>query len=290
VTGIAVVWRTAAMPGPRLARQTGRREGQKLMRDFTIDVDVGADHVATVAFARGENNFFTEPLISAIADALERLAASTAARVVVLTGRGKHFCAGADLTDGKPPGASILGASGGRHLYDAAVRLFEQPLPVVAAIQGGAIGGGLGLALACDLRVASPDARFAAPFARLGTHHGFGLSVTLPLVVGHQRAIELLYTGRRIKAEEAASIGLVDVLTGEEGALAGAHAVAKQIALSAPLAVRSIRATVRGHLAEAVRAATEREKAEQAVLFATADMIEGIRADRERRPPRFEGK
>lgn len=260
------------------------------MSDFTVDVDVDADHVATVAFTRGANNFLNEPLVSAIADVLEELAETEGARAVVLSGTGRHFCAGADLTDGAAAVANVVGKPTGPHIYDAAVRLFRQPLPIVAAIQGGAIGGGLGLALACDLRVASPDARFSAPFARLGVHHGFGLSVTLPLVVGHQRAIGLLYTGRRIKGEEAASIGLVDVLTGEGGALDGARALAKEIAASAPIAVRSIRATLRGQLAEAVRAATEHEKAEQAAHFRTADMIEGVCADLERRHPQFKGR
>lgn len=260
------------------------------MGDFTIDVDLGADHVATVTFSRGPSNFFNEPLISALADRLDELAAAGQARAVVLTGAGRHFCAGADLTGGQASVAGTVGEAGGPHLYDAAVRLFRQPLPLVAAVHGAAVGGGLGLALACDLRVASPDARFSAPFARLGVHHGFGLSVTLPLVVGHQRAIELLYTGRRVKAEEAAAIGLADLLTPDGGALDGAQALARQIAESAPLAVRSIRATMRGHLAEAVRAATEHEKAEQAIHFATADMTEGVRADRERRTPVFEGR
>ena len=109
-------------------------------------------------------------------------------------------------------------------------------------------------------------------------------------MVGHQRTIELLCTGRRITGEEAASVGLVDVLTGAGGALGGARGLAREIAASAPIAVRSIRATMPGDLADAVRAATEREKAEQAVHFRTADMLEGVRADRERRSLRFEGR
>lgn len=260
------------------------------MSEFTIDIDVDADHVATVAFARGDNNYFDEPLIAGLAGAFEQLAEDGGARAIVLTGRGKHFCAGADFTGGAEDGHDSVGQPSGPHLYDSAVRIFRQPLPVVAAVQGAAIGGGLGLAMACDLRVASPDARFSAPFARLGLHHGFGLSVTLPLVLGHQRALELLYTGRRIKGEEAAAIGLVDRLTGDGGALDGAKALATEIATSAPIAVRSIRATLRGHLADAVRSATDHEKAEQAVHRATADMIEGVRADLERRAPRFEGR
>ena len=137
--------------------------------------------------------------------------------------------------------------------------------------------------------MASPESRFAANFSRLGIHHGFGLTVTLPLVVGHQRALELLYTGARLRGEEAHAIGLCDRLVPAERLRDEAIAVAAEIALSAPLAVRSIRATMRGDLAQRVREATEREASEQAKLFATGDFREGVAAAAERRPPKFTG-
>ena len=257
------------------------------MTDFTIDVAVDVAHVATVEFHRGDANYFDEPLISALAATFEQVAEAGDARAIVLCSRGKHFCAGADFRGGVD-GVSGAASDEGPHLYDAAVRIFRQPLPIVAAIQGAAIGGGLGVAMACDLRVAEPTSRFSAPFARLGLHHGFGLSVTLPLVVGHQRSLDLLYTGRRFGGEEARAIGLVDRLA--DDVRAAATELAAEIAISAPLAVQSIRQTLRGHLADAVRAATDHEKAEQAIHRQTADMIEGVRADLERRPPRFEGR
>jgi 2-(1,2-epoxy-1,2-dihydrophenyl)acetyl-CoA isomerase len=171
-----------------------------------------------------------------------------------------------------------------------AIRLYEQPLPIVAAIQGAAIGGGLGLALAADFRVAAPQARFAANFALLGIHQGFALSVTLPAVVGQQKALELLYTGRRVAAPEAHLIGLADRLaeTGQEREQA--HALAAEIAASAPLAVRSIRATMRRQLAVEARAAMERERAEQERLMLTADWKEGVTAVTARRPANFTGR
>ncbi len=155
---------------------------------------------------------------------------------------------------------------------------------------GRGIGGGLGLALSADFRVASPSSRFAANFARLGIHHGFGLTVTLPAAVGDQAALELLYTGRRVGGEEARALGLCDRLAGDQELRAAAHALAGEIAVSAPLAVRSIRKTMRGELADRVRAATRHEGAEQAVLFATEDFREGVRATAERRTPRFNGR
>ena len=175
-------------------------------------------------------------------------------------------------------------------LDDIAIRLFEQPLPVGAAVQGAAIGGGLGLALAADLRVATPESRFSANFARLGFHQGFGLSVTLPSVVGHQAALDLLYTGRRIDGTRARELGLCDQLVAIGELRPRARELAGEIAASAPLATRSIRQTMRGPLVERVRAAMAHEHAEQERLQRTDDFREGIAATTERRPPRFTGR
>jgi 2-(1,2-epoxy-1,2-dihydrophenyl)acetyl-CoA isomerase len=112
-------------------------------------------------------------------------------------------------------------------LYAHAVRLFAAATPVVAAVQGGAIGGGLGLALSADFRVASPSSRFAANFARLGIHDGFGITVTLPATVGMQASLELLYTGRRVRGEEAHALGLCDRLAAEEELRGETYALAR---------------------------------------------------------------
>jgi enoyl-CoA hydratase/carnithine racemase len=165
----------------------------------------GDDHVAVVRLNRPPNNFFSLAMIEELADALEGLDDDRHCRAVVLAAEGKHFCAGADFSSGGSNDTTT-------DLYRAAVRLFRTGTPTVAAVQGAAIGGGLGVAMAADFRVAAPAARFSANFARLGFHQGFGLSVTLPRVVGEQHAAALLYTGRRIGGEEAARIGLVDQL------------------------------------------------------------------------------
>lgn len=244
-----------------------------------VTVERTGEHVALIEFNRPPNNFFSVGLVAEIAGILEQLDSDDAVRAIVLCSAGKHFCAGADFSSDNPAGAS---------LYDGAARFFEIQTPLIAAVQGAAIGGGLGVALAADFRVASPDTRFAANFARIGIHPGFAITVTLPLVVGHQRTLEMLYTGARLKGEEARAIGLCDRLVPTERLRGEAVALAEEVAMSAPLAVRAIKATMRGpDLAARARAAMAHEAAEQAKLFATADFKEGVSAYAERRTPNF---
>jgi enoyl-CoA hydratase/carnithine racemase len=248
-----------------------------------VAADIGDDFVATVELRRAPNNFFDVAMIRRIADLYDALADDSRVRAIVLCADGKHFCAGADF------GGSGTGGGPGE-LYREAVRIFAADLPVVAAVQGAAIGGGLGLACSADFRVASPQARFAANFARLGFHHGFALSATLPPIVGQQHALDLLYTGRRVDGGEAARLGLVDRVVEPDALRDEARALARDVAASAPLAVRSIRATMRAALVDAVKQAVAREADEQEKLQRTEDFREGIRASLERRAPAFQGK
>ena len=252
------------------------------------------DHVATVEINRPPHNFFDRDLIAQIADAYGELDEDPACRAIVLAANGKSFCAGANFGSGDRSGSAEFTEQGFKNttglLYREGVRLFGARKPVVAAIQGAAIGGGLGLALTADFRVAAPEARFAANFAKLGIHPGFGLTVTLPRLVGQQTANLLFLTGRRIKGEEALRLGLVDQLVPLGELAAAAHALAHEIAENAPLATLSVRATMHQGLAGEVAAATDHELAEQQRLRGTADAEEGIRAVAERRPGRFAGR
>jgi enoyl-CoA hydratase/carnithine racemase len=252
--------------------------------DVTVTVAAGAEHVATVEIHRPPANFFDAALIRELADAYESLDADPACRAIVLCSEGKHFCAGADL------GAADNAAEEPRALYRQALRLFAAATPVVAAVQGAAVGGGLGLALSADFRVASSASRFSANFARLGFHHGFALSVTLPELAGKQAALDLLLTGRRVTGEEALSLGLCDRLVAEGEIREAAGALAGEIAASAPLAVSSIRATLRAGLTERVEAALAREASEQDRLRDTEDFREGVAASLARRSPRFSSR
>ena len=244
-------------------------------------------HVAILEIARPPANYFDRPLITAIADALDALAEDDTTRAAVLASEGKHFCAGANF------GATAEGAdrvAESRRLYAEGARLFRSPLPVVAAVQGSAVGGGLGLACAADFRVASSTSRFFSNFSRLGFHQGFGLSVSLPRIIGPQAAARMLVGSERVGGERALELGLADRLTVPGGEREGAVERARALAGCAPLAVRSIRETLRGDLPERIVEALDREASEQARLWDTADSREGISASLERRTPAFTGR
>jgi enoyl-CoA hydratase/carnithine racemase len=257
------------------------RTPEQVTRDMTDLISVQqTGHVAVVEMHRPPNNFFDEALLASLAETLAALDEDGAVRCVVLCSEGTHFCAGAQL-DG-------ISADGIRRVYRQAFGLFMVRKPVVAAVQGSAVGGGLGLALAADFRVAVAQSRFVANFARLGFHQGFGLSVTLPAVVGRQRALELLLTGRAVPGTEALEIGLCDRLaTGDPRA--AAVELAAEIAQSAPLSLVSIRATMRRALVADVCSALDTEAQAQAALLGTADFREGVEAARARRAPVFGG-
>ena len=257
------------------------------MKNFDdISVQVKGN-LAYVEIQRPPNNFFDYLLIEQIADAYEELDEVSECRVVILSSQGKNFCAGAnfgqdeDMLDKSVPYSK---------LYAQAVRLFKTKKPVIAVIQGAAIGGGLGLALSADFRIACPEARFAANFAKLGFHPGFGSSVTLPRVIGDQKAKDMLFSARRVPGEEAYEIGLADRLTSKENLMTEAETFAETIASSAPMAVESIRSTLRGNLAEEVEKIVDWELSEQVRLQKTEDFKAGIAASLTREVPRFNRK
>src|SRR6202007_1125519 len=183
--------------------------GRSEMSDFK---DIGVerkDHVGLIEIRKPPLNFFDISLINQIADALEEFARDVEIRPSVLAAQGKAFCAGANFNDparaeqearAKADPASSLGPI--NHLYIQAVRIFRNKKPIVAAVHGAAIGGGLGLAVSADFRVTCPEARFAANFTKLGFHPGFGLTVTLPEAVGKTHAALMFYTSRRVTRGE----------------------------------------------------------------------------------------
>lgn len=247
-------------------------------------------HIAEIVFSNPPNNHANVALLREIGEALLRLDTEPEVRAIVLASDGKAFCAGADLVGGEGGGVGGAGDDPVREFYDQALRIYEAEKPVVAAIQGAAVGAGLGLAVSADFRVAAPEARFVANFTRLAFHPGFALSTTLPRLLGQQKAALMLLTSRRVKGEEALAMGLADELVPLPDVRAAAHRMAAEIAEGGPLGVTATRRTLRRGLYEAVRDALEHEHAEQWKLRTTADHREGILSVAERRPGRFEGR
>ena len=267
---------------------------------MTTANDIGVEkigHVGLIEIRRPPLNFFDISLINQIADALDDFDRDIEIRSSVLAAQGKAFCAGANFNDparqeqearAKADPATGLGPIA--HLYIQAVRIFRAQKPIVAAIHGAAIGGGLGLAVSADFRVTCPEARFAANFTKLGFHPGFGLTVTLPELVGKNNAELIFYTSRRVTGEEAYRMGLANECVPQDQVRERAVKLAQEIAECSPLGLLSTRATMRAGLADRVLAATNHELAEQTRLRATEDFKEGVKATEERRVANFKGR
>ena len=274
----------AIQPSDDQASTAGARD-----LDGPVTVEVSG-HVTVVTIRKPPHNLLTEPDLRAIADALHDPAPGTRAAVVCSVGRS--FCAGANFrSDDAPDPTDATGfAARTGAFYGQAERVFASPVPVVAAVHGAAIGAGFGLAMACDIRVAGEDAWFQGNFVTLGIHPGFALSMTVPRAVGAGRAADVLLTGRRVPAAEAAGIGLVEHLVAPGTERQAALDVATAIAAGAPLAAASTRATLRSGLAADAARAMAHELQEQARLAGTRDAVEGVQAMLAKRPPVFEGR
>ena len=245
-------------------------------------------HVGEILFSAPPHNFASPELLRRIADALDAFDADPAVRCTVLASAGKTFCGGANLA-GDDDLAGEAGMDSVAQLYVQATRIFRRKKPMVAAIQGAAVGAGLGLALSADFRVAGPGARFAANFSRLGFHPGFGLTRTIPHVVGQQRAAWMMLSSERIKPATALDWGLCDRLASDGETLPEAHRMAAELAENAPLAVIAIRATLIGNLVDDLEATLAHEHRQQTTLKATADYEEGVASVFERRAANFIG-
>lgn len=245
-------------------------------------------HVGILELRRPPHNFFDLAMITSLADGIEELEAR-GCRALVLCAEGDSFCAGADFNRSERA-MREMPSSGLNPIYAQALRLFGNRCPIVAAVHGPAIGGGLGLALAADFRVGCDESRFSANFTRLGIHPGFGLSVTLPRLIGEQAAALLFYTGRRIDGREAQEVGLLDVRVDRSQVREEAMRLAQEFAVSAPLAVGSLRQTLRRGLVETLERAMELESELQYEHFVSQDFKEGVAAMTQRRAPQFVGK
>jgi enoyl-CoA hydratase/carnithine racemase len=244
-------------------------------------------------------NAMSEVMGRAFAARCERLEKDGSVRAVILAGAGRAFCAGGDfdmlerLTDqahADPHGARPAVRDFMLGFYGLFLSVRRLPCPTIAALHGHAIGAGLCVALACDIRLVAREAKLGLNFVRLGLHPGMGSSWTLPRLVGPSLAAELLYTGRLIDGDEAARIGLASRALPAAEILPAARALAAEIAASAPLAVRGARKSLLASESNDLGAQLGLEAAEQAQCYASADMREGLAAAREGRAPSFRGR
>ncbi|MBI3786589.1 MAG: enoyl-CoA hydratase/isomerase family protein [Deltaproteobacteria bacterium] len=253
--------------------------------------------VVTMTFNRPETrNSMTPAMGEEVVRAVDEIRRDSSARVFVLTGSGKSFSSGGDLgmlardagVGGAESAPSMEGSPRDFYLRYLAIR--NLPIPSIAAINGHAIGAGLCIALACDMRVAVADARMGMTFTRLGIHPGMGATYFLPRLVGTARACELLFSGRVFDAGEAERLGLVNRVVSREGFNDAVASLAREIASSGPVAVRMVKKAIYRGDHHTLEESLDFEALQQSATFHTEDAREGIRAVMEKREPKFTGR
>lgn len=249
------------------------------------------DAVATLTISRPDKmNALNGETVAELDQALRSLVDDSSVRGIVLTGEGeKAFVAGADIAE-LARMEPLSGVTTSRRGQDAFRFLERSPKPVIAAVNGYALGGGLELALACHLRIASDNARFGLPEVKLGIIPGYGGTVRLPRLVGRGRALELILTGEMIDAAEAHRIGLVNRVVPQAELADAAHALLRQILGNGPLALAFALQSVDHGFHTSTDDALTLESNLFGLLAATQDMREGMQAFLEKRTPHFEGR
>jgi 2-(1,2-epoxy-1,2-dihydrophenyl)acetyl-CoA isomerase len=264
------------------------------------------DRIATITLNRPDaGNSFDFTLLQEIDHVFGEVVRDPEVRAIIVTGAGKHFCTGIDLTmfagaggaDAQQTGESDTAPSGEDQTYGkgtnigATIRMRETDKPVIAAVNGSAIGAGFALALSCDMRIASDRAKFSSVFVRRGVGPDAGASFTLPRIVGFPRACELLLSGRTVDAAEADRIGLLIRLVPHDDLMSAARELAESIAKNPPLAVARTKAAVYRAVAETDIVAHMKYEVEiQDELLATEDFMEAATAFMEKREPVFKGR
>lgn len=238
-----------------------------------------------------ERNAMTPELLDAFTEAIAEARDDREIRCLVVTGKGRCFSAGANLRSsmqrsdlGKPSRDASFA------MYEPFLGVLDVAVPVVAALNGHTVGGGFGLSLLADIRVANLDAKYGANFARLGIHSGLGISYVLPRLVGAAHASELLFTGRLITGREALEMGLVTHAVDADAVVPKSMELAQAIAGSAPVAVQQMKASIRKGLGWKIREAALAEAELQAASLQGEDAKEGIAAVLEKREPVFRGR
>ena len=250
--------------------------------------------IGTITLDRPDNrNSMTAELLDAFVEALAAARAASELRCLIITGSGACFSAGADfkaILQREDEGRRLAPHEKSLAMYQPFLAVLDVEVPVIGALNGHAVGGGFGLALCCDLRIAALEGRYGANFARLGLHPGMAITHLLPRLVGVAHAADLLYTGRLVDGAEAARMNLVNEAVAAADVLPRARALAETIAANAPGPLRTIKRALARGLVAAARDAAHAESFAQAESLATADAAEGIAALLAKRPPRFTGR
>jgi enoyl-CoA hydratase len=257
-----------------------------------LRLERSADGVAVLTLDNpDQRNAMSDEMTASWVAAVDELAADRSVRVVVVTGVGSAFCSGGNTSwIASEPDATVDQLRTRMiAFYRAWLSIRRLEVPTIAAVNGPAIGAGLCLALACDIRYAAAGARLGAPFVRLGMHPGMAGTFLLPNVVGVAHARDLLLTGRLVDADEALRLGLVSRVLEPTAFLDEVRTIAAEIAATAPIPSRLTTLALRDGGHAGFEAALQWEAMAQPITLATADLQEGIRAAREKRPPTFTG-
>lgn len=250
------------------------------------------DRIGLITLNRpDQRNAMTPELLDSFSEAIDEALADQGIRCLVITGKGRCFSAGADLRSslqrsdlGKPSKEASFA------MYEPFLQVLDVEVPVIAAMNGHTVGGGFGLTLLADIRVANADAKYGVNFARLGIHSGLGISYVLPRLVGLAHASELLFTGKLIRGSDALQIGLATHAVPPEDVLPHSMELARAIAGSGPMAVQQMKASIRRGLGWKIREAALEEAGLQAASLDTADAAEGIASILQKREPEFTGR
>jgi enoyl-CoA hydratase len=251
--------------------------------------------IVTLTFNRPEARNAMSPAMGAeVIRAVGEISTDREARVVVLTGAGKAFSSGGDLSmlardAGLSEGGESMGGSP-RDFYNQYLTIRQLPVPTIAAINGHAIGAGLCIALACDMRVAAADAKMGMTFSRLGIHPGMGATWSLPRLVGTARACELLFTGRVFDAVEAERMGILNRVVPRDEFPEAVRTLAGEIASAAPIVCRMLKKSIYRGVSQTLDDMLDYESINQAITFGTEDAKEGIQAVMEKREPKIQGR
>lgn len=252
------------------------------------------DHIATITLNRPENrNSMTDDVLTGISENIAKVRADDSVRCLIITGKGKSFCAGADFKSGAQRGGKSAGLMPNERsfmMYQPFLSVLDVEVPVIGALNGHAIGGGMGLALVCDMRVANETSKYGANFTRLGLHPGMATTYLMPRLIGVPKAVELILTGRLVTGAEAAELGLANYAMPEDKVLDKAMELAYEVVGCAPMANRWAKRSIYQNADWRPRPAAQSEAELQSRTIETEDHKEGVSALLEKRTPEFHNR